>query len=113
MTSSNLTVNNGGYYIPTVGTSISSSTGTSAYFTNTNTDLTSIIATDKYSVDLNEVHEYIQLLKQFLNDKQSPIPVPNWEAMAQHEVLRKQWDDIVEACNAYRITEALLTGKHK
>ena len=98
------------FYITNTGTTGVAST--SSYFTKTG-ELYGTIGTDKYTIDLNEVHEYIQLLKQFMKDQQSPIPVPNWEAMAQHEVLRKQWDDIVEACNAYRITEALLTGKHK
>ena len=105
------TTANGGYYI--TDTSTTGVASTSTYFTNSGTHLTSTIGTDKYTVDLNEVHEYVQLLKQFMKDQQSPIPVPNWEAMEQHEILREQWEDIVEACNAYRITEALLTGKSK
>lgn len=85
---------------------------TSSYFTKSG-ELYATIGTDKYTVDLNEVYEYIQLLKHFMKEKQSPLPVPNWEAIEKHEILRKQWEDVVEACNAYRITEALLTGKTK
>lgn len=107
--------------IPTVNSVWSGSTfaidttniaSTSSYFTKSG-ELYATIGTDKYTVDLNEVHEYIQLLKHFMKEQQSPLPVPNWEAMEKHEILRKQWEDVVEACNTYRITEALLTGKTK
>lgn len=110
MTSSNSTVNNGGYYITNIGTS---ATVPTPYISTTDTQLTSTICTDKYSVDLNEVYEHVQLLKHFMKENQSPIPVPNWEAMEKHEVLRKQWEDVMEACNVYRITETLLTGRYK
>ena len=104
------TTNNGAYYITgTTGTGVAS---TSSYFTKSG-ELYGTIGTDKYTIDLNEVYEYIQLLKHFMKEQQSPLPIPNWEAMEKHEILRKQWEDVVEACNTYRITEALLTGKSK
>jgi hypothetical protein len=101
---------NGGYYITNAGTTGVASA--SSYFTKTG-ELCSTIGTDKYTVDLNEVYEHIQLLKHFMKEQQSPVPVPNWEAMEKYEILRKQWEDVVEACNTYRITEALLTGQSK
>ena len=98
--------------ILTTSNGTTSVAGTSSYFTNTG-ELYGTIGTDKYTVDLNEVHEYIQMLKHFMKEQQSPVPVPNWEAIEKYEILRKQWEDVVEACNTYRITEALLTGQSK
>lgn len=64
------------------------------------------LKTDAGEIDLNELSSMIQIMKDMID--RNSIPLPDVTMLNKHEVLQKSWEDVKQAYENYRITEALL-----
>lgn len=64
------------------------------------------LKTDAGEIDLNELSSMVQIMKDMID--RNSIPLPDVTMLNKHEVLQKSWEDVKQAYENYRITEALL-----
>ena len=62
---------------------------------------------DDMEIDLTQLSELLQLFKA-LGDNQLGLPFPDMAKQRAHEILRVQWQELMELTKQYKITEALL-----
>ena len=64
------------------------------------------LKTDAGEIDLNELSSMVQIMKDMID--RNSIPLPDVTMLNKHEVLQQSWEDVKQAYENYRITEALL-----
>ena len=64
------------------------------------------LTTDAGEINLNELSSMVQIMKDMID--RNSIPLPDVTMLNKHEVLQKSWEDVKQAYENYRITEALL-----
>lgn len=64
------------------------------------------LKTDNSEIDINELASMVQIMKDMID--RNSIPLPDVTMLNKHEVLQQSWEDVKQAYENYRITEALL-----
>lgn len=62
------------------------------------------------TIDLNELYELVNLMKAFRQAGVLLPIAPNADMLKEHPVLAQQWQDLLDLCKQYNITEALMTN---
>lgn len=64
------------------------------------------IKTDDTEIDINELAGVVEAIKQIMDTNE--LPIFDRAFRDKHEILQKSWEDVKQAYENYRITEALL-----
>lgn len=64
------------------------------------------LKTDKTEIDINELAGVVEAIKQIIDTNE--LPIFDRAFRDKHEILQKSWEDIKQAYENYRLTEALL-----
>jgi hypothetical protein len=64
------------------------------------------IKTDETEIDINELASVVEAIKQIIDTNE--LPIFDRAFRDKHEILQKSWEDVKQAYENYRITEALL-----
>lgn len=64
------------------------------------------LTTEKGEIDLNELAGVVEAVKQIIDTNE--LPIFDRAFRDKHEILQQAWEDIKQAYENYRITEALL-----
>jgi len=76
---------------------------------NVNGEDPSILLNGTKKIDLTGLYDLMTLFKQ-LQEKGMTLPIiPDFDMMEEHPVLKSQWEDLLNVCNQYIITQSLLT----
>lgn len=72
-----------------------------------------VISMDNGSmINLKELAGLLEVMK-LLSDEQMSLPFPDRAKLEKYEVLRVQWQDVMELAKQYKITEALISNEHE
>ena len=64
------------------------------------------LKTDETEIDINELSGVVEAIKQIMDTNE--LPIFDRAFRDKHEILQKSWEDVKQAYENYRITEALL-----
>ena len=64
------------------------------------------LKTDDSEIDINELASMVRIMKDMID--RNSIPLPDVTMLDKHEILQQSWEDVKQAYENYRITEALL-----